>query len=65
MSLLSFRLPLTLSAAKRLRIRHARFPMRQHLGLTGDLNVDSCVAIMNDLKVKNPSFFKDNSSYLV
>jgi len=51
MSLLSFRLPLTLSAAKRLRIRHARFPMRQHLGLTGDLNVDSCVAIMNDLKV--------------
>ena len=36
--------------AKKERIRHARFPMKKVLGITGDLNVETCVAIMNDLK---------------
>lgn len=49
--------PLTLSTAKKLKIRHARFPMRQVLGLQHDLNIDTCVAIMNDLKESNDWFY--------
>jgi len=49
--------PITLSAAKRHRIRHARFPMRQNLGLTAELNVETCVAILNDLMATQDWFF--------
>merc|ERR1719481_1097320 len=49
--------PLTLSAAKRMKIRHARFPMRQNIGLVADLNVDTCVSILNDLKDTNDWFY--------
>ena len=38
------------ASAKKNKIRHARFPMRKVLGLKCDLNVDTCVAIMNDLR---------------
>lgn len=51
------RVPLTLSAAKKMNIRHARFPMRRVLGLHHDLNIDTCVAIMNDLKASNDWFY--------
>ena len=44
------RAPLTLASAKKNKIRHARFPMKKVIGLTADLNVEVCVAIMNDLK---------------
>jgi hypothetical protein len=42
--------PMTLANAKKLNIRHARFPMRRTLGIQAELNVETCVAIMNDLK---------------
>jgi len=51
------KVPLTLSAAKKMNIRHARFPMRRVLGLHQDLNIDTCVAIMNDLKESNDWFY--------
>ena len=38
------------AAAKRDGIRHARFPMKQVLGLKAELNVETCVAIMADYK---------------
>ena len=44
------RAPMTLANAKKLKIRHARFPMRRTIGLQADLNVETCVAIMNDMK---------------
>ena len=44
------RAPLTLANAKKERIRHARFPMKKVIGVSADLNVETCVAIMNDLK---------------
>ena len=49
--------PLTLANAKRNQIRHARFPMKKTLGLTADLNVESCVAIMADMKYSNDWFY--------
>ena len=49
------RAPLTLADAKRHNVRHARFPMRKTIGLHADLNVESCVAIMCDLKASNVS----------
>jgi len=51
------KLPLTLTAAKKMNIRHARFPMRQVIGLHHELNIDTCVAIMNDLKDSNDWFY--------
>jgi len=50
-------IPLSLSVAKKLKIRHARFPMRQALGMQSALNIDTCVAIMNDFKETNDWFF--------
>ena len=44
------RAPLTLASAKKNKIRHARFPMKKVIGLKEDLNVETCVAIMNDMK---------------
>jgi len=44
---------LTLAKAKRLNIRHARFPLKKTLGLTCELNVDACVGIMCDMKGYN------------
>lgn len=49
--------PLTLSAAKRLKIRHARFPLRRIIGLTSELNVDTCVNMLNDLKEYQDWFY--------
>jgi len=51
------RAPLTLANAKKERIRHARFPMKKVLGISGDLNVETCVAIMNDLKASQDWFY--------
>jgi len=51
------RSPLTLSAAKKRKIRHARFPMTRVMGLHCDLNIDTCVAIMNDFKRENDWFY--------
>ena len=36
--------------------RGHRFPMRQTLGLTAELNVETCVAILNDLMVSRGVF---------
>ena len=49
--------PLTLANAKRNKIRHARFPMRRTIGLAPDLNVETCIAIMNDMKFSNDWFY--------
>ena len=49
--------PLTLANAKRNKIRHARFPMKKTIGLTADLNVETCVAIMADMKYSNDWFY--------
>ena len=49
--------PLTLANAKRNKIRHARFPMRKTIGLTAELNVEVCIAIMNDMKYSNDWFY--------
>jgi len=51
------RRPMTLSAAKRDGIRHARFPMKQVLGLKAELNVETCVAIMADYKYSQDWFY--------
>jgi len=51
------RAPLTLSAAKKMNIRHARFPLRQVLGMQFDLNIDTCVTILNDIKATNDWFY--------
>jgi len=47
----------TLANAKRNKIRHARFPMRRTIGLVADLNVETCIAILNDLKYSNDWFY--------
>jgi len=49
--------PLMLSAAKRLKIRHARFPMKKTIGFTRELNIDTCVNILNDLKEYQDWFY--------
>ena len=49
--------PLTLANAKRNKIRHARFPMRRTIGLAAELNVEACIAIMNDMKYSNDWFY--------
>ena len=49
--------PLTLANAKRNQIRHARFPMKKTIGLAADLNVETCVAIMADMKYSNDWFY--------
>jgi len=51
------RAPLTLANAKKERIRHARFPMKKVIGVSADLNVETCVAIMNDLKASQDWFY--------
>lgn len=51
------KMPYTLSAAKRLKIRHARFPLRQHIGVVSELNVDACLAIMCDLRETQDWFY--------
>eukprot|EP00088_Acartia_fossae_P025086 TRINITY_DN25947_c0_g1_i1.p1 TRINITY_DN25947_c0_g1~~TRINITY_DN25947_c0_g1_i1.p1 ORF type:complete len:292 (-),score=26.29 TRINITY_DN25947_c0_g1_i1:8-790(-) len=51
------RKPLTLSAAKKNNIRHARFPTKQVLGYSVELNIETCVAIMKDLKASNDMFY--------
>jgi len=51
------RAPMTLASAKKLNIRHARFPMRKTIGIQADLNVETCVAIMNDLKASQDWFY--------
>ena len=49
--------PLTLANAKKNKIRHARFPMKKVIGLKEDLNVETCVAIMNDMKYSQDWFY--------
>jgi len=51
------RSPLTISEAKKCKIRHARFPMTRVMGMHCDLNIDTCVAIMNDVKIYNDWFY--------
>jgi len=51
------RKPLTLSRAKRQGIRHARFPMKRIINLKAELNVDTCVAIMCDMKATQDWFY--------
>ena len=51
------RAPLTLANAKKHKIRHARFPMKRVIGMKADLNVETCVAIMNDLKYSQDWFY--------
>jgi len=51
------RAPMTLSSAKRNKIRHAAFPMRKTIGLKADLNVETCVGIMTDLKASQDWFY--------
>ncbi len=48
---IDFRVPLTLSAAKKYNIRHARFPTRHVFGVQPALDINTCVAILNDMKV--------------
>ena len=50
-------IPYTLSAAKKEGIRHARLPMKRTLGITKELNVDHCVAIMADFKYSKDWFY--------
>ena len=49
------RAPLTLAAAKKERIRHARFPLKNVMGLHADLNIETCVAIMTDYRATGVS----------
>ena len=49
--------PYTLSQAKKQNIRHARLPMKRFLGISRELNVDHCVAIMSDFKFTNDWFY--------
>ena len=49
--------PYTLSAAKKEGIRHARLPMKRTLGISNELNVDHCVAIMADFKYSKDWFY--------
>jgi len=49
--------PLTLARAKRLGIRHARFPLKKTLGVQAEMNVDACVGVMCDMKAHNDWFF--------
>jgi len=49
--------PLTLSRAKRHKIRHARLPMKRVMGIKADLNIDTCLAIMCDMKASNDWFY--------
>jgi len=51
------RQPFTLSAAKKLKIRHARLPMKQYIGLTAELNIETCVNILADVKDSQDWFF--------
>jgi len=51
------RTPLTISAAKKHKIRHARLPMTRVMGMRCDLNIDTCVAIMNDVRIYNDWFY--------
>ena len=51
------RAPLTLANAKKNKIRHARFPMKRVIGMKADLNVETCVAIMTDLKYSQDWFY--------
>jgi len=51
------RQPLTLSRAKRLKIRHARLPMKRVKGIKADLNIDTCLAIMADMKASDDWFY--------
>jgi len=51
------RRPMTLSSAKRDGIRHARFPMKQVIGLKAELNVETCVGIMTDYKYSQDWFY--------
>jgi len=51
------RRPVTLSSAKRDGIRHARFPMKQVIGLKAELNVETCVGIMTDYKYSQDWFY--------
>ena len=51
------RAPLTLANAKKHKIRHARFPMKRVIGMKADLNVETCVAIMNDMKYSQDWFY--------
>jgi len=51
------RQPLTLSRAKRQGIRHARFPMKRILEIKADLNVETCVAILCDMKAHQDWFY--------
>ena len=50
-------IPYTLSAAKKQGIRHARLPMKRTLGITKELNVDHCVAILADYKFSKDWFY--------
>ena len=43
--------------AKKNKIRHARFPMKRVIGMKADLNVETCVAIMTDLKYSQDWFY--------
>jgi len=49
--------PHTLSRAKRLNVRHARLPLKRTLGFTAELNVDTVVAIMADMKAYQDWFY--------
>merc|ERR1712080_165859 len=49
--------PLTLAKAKRLKIRHARFPLKRTIGMNCEMNVDACVGAMCDMKAYNDWFF--------
>lgn len=51
------RQPLTLSRAKRQGIRHARFPMKRIMNLKAELNIDTCVAVMCDMKASQDWFY--------